>query len=131
VYVEARFALQPGLVEDPVIQGIEGALGVADDASAPGSGSGLFSLGSRRFGEAEYASRIMGVIQAVPGVAWAQVDRLQLLDPGPDPTIPATTVRVETLPCADTEVLRLNKRPGASPFRLTRTASQVTGSDHG
>ncbi|OQX17037.1 MAG: hypothetical protein BWK76_10860 [Desulfobulbaceae bacterium A2] len=54
---------------------IRQTLGVAV-AGAEDDGRGLFSEERRRFGQAEYASRIEGSVQNIAGVVWVRVSRL-------------------------------------------------------
>jgi hypothetical protein len=79
VYLDAVLALVPSFQEDLVTASVKQALGVFDNPD------GLFSLRSRRFSEPEYQSTVEGIIQNVPGVAWARVTAFGLLEPGVDP----------------------------------------------
>jgi hypothetical protein len=64
------------------------ALGLAADGAnaADHELTGLFGL-ARRLGEKEYASRIEGALQQVPGVVWCKVTALGLFDSN-DPDLP-------------------------------------------
>ena len=109
VYSNLTFGLLPGYQAPNVIADIQTALGViaTDGAAPPG---GLFSLDQRQLGEPEYATRIEGVVQNVTGVAWVEVTAFDQLAGATDPStlvVPATTDRVEKLPCAPNQVLAL------------------------
>jgi hypothetical protein len=73
VYLDLLHAFDPRLVRDDVEARIRAALGLAGAEDASG---GLFGLYQRRLGEREYARRIEGVIQNVPGVFWCRVTAL-------------------------------------------------------
>lgn len=98
-YAEVSIALAPSFGQDTVF----GAVG---DALAE-----LFAV-SRGFGAREYRSRIEGVIQNVPGVAWNEVTALGALGPSDDPaalTLPAPPrPRLDTLPCDAATILALH-----------------------
>ena len=76
-------------------------------STAPG---GLFDLAGRRLGEDEYSSRVEGVIQDVPGVAWTKVTAFGSLGPADDPT--KLVLPAEPRP--------LSARLAATPDRLFR-----------
>ncbi len=86
VYADLRYAFDPALLEEDVAAAITRRLAPmeAPDAEA----DGVFALGARRIGGAEYASRIEGLVQAVPGVTWVRVEALGLLPPTPAGTLP-------------------------------------------
>ncbi|MBP9183297.1 MAG: hypothetical protein KBF78_09210 [Fuscovulum sp.] len=72
VFLDLRYAFDPGLLQADVAAAITRRLAPMDLADAdPG---GVFALAARGIGETEYASRIEGRVQAVPGVLWARVD---------------------------------------------------------
>jgi hypothetical protein len=84
LFLDASVAIDPAFIEAAVLADIKAALGVGG-ATAVGGDRGLMATGRRRFGEGEYATRIAGVIQNVPGVLWAQVNGLGPLGPAADP----------------------------------------------
>lgn len=103
--VAAEVALDPSLRQEEVFKAIKGALGLAGEEASGADGSrGLFALGQRRFGEPEYATRIAGAIQKVPGVLWARVKGLI-----PSVTIPskADGSPVLLIPCGKQQILAL------------------------
>ena len=72
VFLDLRYAFDPALMQADVAAAITRRLAPMDLAEAdPG---GVFALAARGIGETEYASRIEGRVQAVPGVLWARVD---------------------------------------------------------
>jgi hypothetical protein len=111
VYLDASFALDPTFREELVRKAIEAALGVAGEA--PGDGDGLFTVGRRRFGAREYASRVAATIQNVAGVLWAKVNGLGPPGPTPDPAAdfpPAPPWPLnETVDCAPDRILSLDR----------------------
>jgi hypothetical protein len=69
-------------------------------------------LRARRLGEAEYATRIEGRLQNVPGVVWCRVSALGLFGAGvTDPSTlslpPSPRSLATTLPCSAHELLQL------------------------
>ncbi len=109
LYLALTYAADPALVAGTVENGIRATLGLADDAAQ--ERIGLLGVRRRRLGEREYASRIEGVVQGVPGVVWCRVDHLGLLAPANDPetlVFPAAPTRAEQLACAPTELLQLH-----------------------
>ncbi len=126
VYLDVQYAFDPRLLRDDVELAMRTALGLAPDDTTPPSG--LFALGDRRFGEAEYATRIEGTLQNVPGIRWCKVTALGLLASGDDPsklTSPADPKPLaEILTCADVEVLQLD----ATHLTLTSAAPAATDS---
>lgn len=80
VYVDIQYAYDPALQEEDVEAALRLALGFATTPDEETKAAkGLFSLNSRQLGEAEYATRIEGVIQNVAGVRWCKVTALGLL----------------------------------------------------
>jgi hypothetical protein len=80
-YIDATFGLHPAFREEQVKKEIKKALGVAGEKGNGIDGSrGLFGIKQRRFGQAEYATRIEGSIQNVEGVVWAEVKAFGLLE---------------------------------------------------
>jgi predicted phage baseplate assembly protein len=120
VWIGADVAFAPTFQVDLVTQAIQQALGAAlplavgqSPSSLPPS-KGLFGIGQRAFGEPEYATRLAGTIQNVPGVQWTQIRQLFALGEADDP---ATLVPVPrrfrlfrasaVLPCDPRHVLSL------------------------
>ncbi len=105
VQLAAEIALDPTLRQEEVFKAIKGALGLAGEESLGVDGSrGLFALDQRCFGQPEYATRITGAIQNVPGVQWARVKSLI-----PGVTIPskADGSPVLLIACGKQEILAL------------------------
>lgn len=125
VYLDLAIAIDPTFDPRPVRDAVAAALGVTGMANIDGK-TGLLGERSRRtFGDAEYATRIEGVAQNVPGVEWALVHAFGSLGVADDPavlTYPAIATRAETVPCLSTHVLRLFSATENGPFRL-RTVS--------
>ncbi len=86
VFLDLRYAFDPTLLEADVAAAITRRLAPMDAADAVPDG--VFALAVRRIAEAEYASRIEGRVQAVPGVLWARVEALGKLAPTPAGTLP-------------------------------------------
>ena len=79
VFVNVAFALGPAFQKATVTAAIAEALGVDRGAE------GLFAPSRRAFGAREYATRIEGIVQNVPGVQWAEVQTAGVLGSTPDP----------------------------------------------
>lgn len=85
VYIDADIGRDMKLKWQVVEKNIREALGaIGDEGNGTDSSHGLFSVGTRGFGEDEYATRIEGIIQNVSGVVWVKVR--QFLDITPDLT---------------------------------------------
>jgi hypothetical protein len=116
VGVDLVYGLAPTFREDVVTPAIIAALGAA--GSVEDNRRGLFGTLRRRFGEAEYATRIEGTAQNVEGVLWAQVNAFDLLDasalpPGEpvDPaelSLPSTRTRQPSIGCNSPFMLALH-----------------------
>ena len=113
VYCDVSVALAPGYQQKNVFPQIEAAL------------AALFS--GRRFGAAEYRSRIEGVVQDVEGVLWNTVTALGDLGEADDPStlvLPdPPRLLWETLPCGPRELLalapaHLTLLPVAAPVKV-------------
>ncbi len=107
VSLDITYGLDPVYREELVTAAIRRALGATNippvvgeeesDANGPAT-RGLFSVRARRFGEAEYATRIEATVQRVAGVLWAEVNDFTSLgeafnpqfDPQGEPVDPAT-----------------------------------------
>lgn len=110
VFLDLAYARDPGRRAEDVEAALRAAAGLAGDKA--NERSGLFGLRARRLGEREYASRIEGRLQNVPGVLWCRVRALGRFAAGAtDPTtlvLPAPPrPRAATLPCAPRELLQL------------------------
>ena len=117
VYLEAEFALEAGRRSEPIRQAVEAALGlVVDGSDTDPPGRGLFSLDRRRFGMREYATRVTATIQNVDGVAWANLKALQGV--GDSFSVPLTPALLDTVPCPNDRVLRLESPIGEEALRL-------------
>ena len=110
VYLTVSFAFDPLLRVEDVDAALRATLGLAgDDASAR---TGLFGMRHRGLGEHEYALRIAGVLQNVPGLIWCNVVYFGLLSAGDDPealAVPSTPTRAAQVICAATEMLQLHE----------------------
>lgn len=129
VRLHLQVALVPGRKEEDVRAAVAAALGVETEGAEP-PGEGLFSLRRRRFGQAEPASRVAGVVQNVAGVAWVRVERFET-----DSFLTRATFvgrrrprgAIGSVPCPPDRVLRLVDRATASPYRLTLAGSGQGG----
>jgi hypothetical protein len=109
-FVDDSYARDPTYRQEEVEQGLRAAIGLAgrgDDER-----TGLFGLRARRLGEREYASRIEGRQQNVPGVLWCKVTALGRFPGGvtdPDTLVlpAAPRLRLAVLPCSPHELLQL------------------------
>jgi hypothetical protein len=115
-FADVAYARDPIFREEDVEAALRAALGLAGDGD--NERSGLFGLRARRLGDAEYASRIEGRVQNVPGVLWCKVTALGLFGSGlADPEtliLPASPrPRADVLECAAQELLQL------TPHHLT------------
>ncbi len=108
VSLNITYGIDPVYREELVTAAIRRALGAtnlppvvgeeAEGAAGSPAPRGLFSTRARRFGEAEYATRIEAAVQGVAGVLWAEVNDFTSLgeafnppfDPEGDPFDPAT-----------------------------------------
>jgi hypothetical protein len=85
LWLDVNYAGDPALARTDLENAMHAALGLAGDQAH--ETTGLFGLARRRLGEKEYASRIEGVLQGVPGVIWCKVTALGLFPPN-DPALP-------------------------------------------
>jgi hypothetical protein len=114
VYIDITFAFDPTLKEVEMKQAIKTALGISGSEGDGIDGSrGLFGLYGRGFGQNEYATRIVGVVQNVEGVLWAKVLKLGLLSETNDPSELTITAAAKTfqkyVSCDDLHILSLYK----------------------
>jgi|KBSSwiStaDraftv2_1062776.scaffolds.fasta_scaffold36189_2 hypothetical protein len=128
VDLEAVFAAQPGLDPGALLDAVTAALGVTGrEADGVDGSRGLFALATRRFGEAEFASRVEGTIQDVDGVVWAQVTSFGSLGVADDPKSltppPPPRALAARVGCADDRILRLFAGGADGPLRLTIAAA--------
>jgi hypothetical protein len=118
VFADLGYARNPVNRQDEVEAGLRAALGLAGDAGH--ERSGVFGLRARGLGEREYASRIEGRLQNVPGVLWCKLTALGLFAAGataPDAALPPSPRPLQqVLPCSPHELLRL------APAHLTLNA---------
>lgn len=115
--LHVQLAVAAGFRAETVRAEVESALGVTPPEGEPPAG-GLFSLARRHFGQGEHASRVTGVVQNVPGVAWVEIVHFQGLEPAEELVLPATPERRSRIECPAACVLRLRDRAEDSPFRL-------------
>jgi predicted phage baseplate assembly protein len=86
-YLDVTVAVAPEVRPELIEQAVGAALGVLRlDGAGIEWGHGLFAERARNFGEPEYAARIEGQIQNVPGVLWAAVDGFGSLGTAADPS---------------------------------------------
>jgi hypothetical protein len=86
VFLDLRFAFDPALIEADVAAAITALLAPMDDPTS--DRGGVFALSARQIGGKEYASRIEGRVQAIPGVTWARAFGFGLLAATPAGTLP-------------------------------------------
>jgi hypothetical protein len=125
-FVDVSYAYDPSYRREDIETALRAALGLAgrtDDER-----TGLFGLRARRLGEREYASRVEGRLQNVPGVLWCKVTALGRFAGGV--TDPATLALpasprplVAVLPCGARELLQLAQ----SHLTLTAVAEPSAG----
>lgn len=110
VFVDVSYARDPTYRAEDVAAALRAAMGLAGDADH--ERTGLFGLRARRLGEREYASRIEGRLQNVPGVLWCRVSAIGRFAAGvtdtetlalPNPPRPMAAL----LPCTPRELLQL------------------------
>lgn len=93
LWLDVDYAGDPALARADLEAAMAAALGLAADGATDTANAtaneltGLFGLARRRLGEKEYASRIEGTLQQVPGVIWCKVTALGLFDAN-DPALP-------------------------------------------
>ncbi|HVO08506.1 MAG TPA: hypothetical protein VMT83_17065, partial [Burkholderiaceae bacterium] len=110
-FLDLLYSFDARLIKADVEAQVRGALGLAgDDEHAR---SGLFGLRQRRLGDPEYASRIEGVVQQVPGIVWCKVTALGLFPAAAtDPAalaLPAAPRPLSAkLSCGEAELLQLH-----------------------
>jgi len=105
LYLRLVTSLDPAMRPELLTQAIPMALGVGQ-----GGRQGLLALSQRRFGQAEYASRIEATVQQVEGVIWTQVKALGWFPATDDPTeltYPTAESRLSVVPCGADQVLAL------------------------
>lgn len=120
VYLDVAVVIDPTFEPAAIDAAAREALGVSD--AAGNGGKGLFGSASRRsFGDAEYATRVEGVLQNVRGVKWVTVNAFGSLGAADDPAqlrFPTTPARADVLSCAATRVLRLYHAGAGGPLVL-------------
>jgi len=116
VYLDVDYAFDSTYQQEDIEPALRLALGLADTADDDtAAAKGLFALAARKLGESEYATRIEGALQNVPGILWCKVTALGLLgSPATavdDPsalTLPAEPKPLATYTaCLPNEVLQL------------------------
>ncbi|HMF98508.1 MAG TPA: hypothetical protein VKE96_29615 [Vicinamibacterales bacterium] len=125
-FVDVSYAHDPTYRRADVEAAARAALGLI--GAAEQERTGLFGLRARRLGEREYASRIEGRLQNVPGVLWCKVTALGRFASGE--TDPATLALpasprplIAVLPCGARELLQL----ASSHLTLTAVAEPSAG----
>jgi hypothetical protein len=109
--------VDPSFRETEVLAAVTTAL--LGDAAA--EIQGLFTVERRRFAGPEYATRVEGRIQAVPGVLWNRVTGFGPPNAAAGATPPAQPwPRAELVPCGSQQILSLDPAnlaltPGAPP----------------
>lgn len=84
LFLDASIAIDPTFDEATVLADVQAAIGANGAAGVDGS-RGLMATGQRRFADREYATRLAGTMQNVPGVLWTKVNGLGSLGPAADP----------------------------------------------
>ena len=111
LWLDAAVTIDSSYREDDVLAACRLALGVDegdDDAAVTETPRGLFVVERRRFAQSEYASRIEGTIQNVPGVLWVKVKGFGPADAASDPTPPAAPWPFnDVAACGDEQILSL------------------------
>jgi hypothetical protein len=100
LYLDISVTIVPSYDAAPVKSAVEAAL--------------VRELSNRTFGEAEYATRLEGAAQNVPGVEFVVVSSFGSLGVADDPAtleVPVPPARAETVSCAPTHLLRLAPGP--------------------
>jgi hypothetical protein len=125
-WIDVRYARDPSYRAEDVEAALRATLGLVGDAAA--ARDGVFGLQARRLGTPEYASRIEGRLQGVPGVLWCQVVAMGLFAAGvADPVTlvlpPAPRPVAALLPCSPAELLQL----APQHLSLTATADAAAG----
>jgi hypothetical protein len=112
VFVDVTVAIRPEVRAAVIGRAIKAALGVAGlEIDGTDGSRGLMAPMQRGFGEREYATRIEGVIQSLPGVLWVSVHGLGALGSADDastlapPDVPWPFSPV--VPCDRDEILGL------------------------
>ena len=120
VFADVAYARDPLRKAEDIEAAMRAALGLAGEEAT--ERSGLFGLRARRLGDAEYATRVEGRLQNVPGVVWCRVTAMGRFPSGeldPDtlalPAAPRSLTPI--LPCSPHELLQL------APGHLTLTAA--------
>jgi predicted phage baseplate assembly protein len=125
-FLDLAYARDPSFRADDVTAAIRATLGLAGDAV--NERAGLFGLRNRRLGAPEYASRIEGKVQQVPGVLWCKVNALGLFaasvsDPASVALPSAPRPLVAVLACNTHELLQLS----VAHLTLTAVAAPEAG----
>ncbi|MDH4581237.1 hypothetical protein E8F20_05025 [Pseudomonas sp. BN415] len=116
VFLDLSYARSPQYRQEDVESALRAALGLTGVVAH--ERNGLFGLQARRLGEPEYASRIEGRGQNVPGVLWCRVSAFGLFAAGKDGSAPlpnAPRPLAQVLACSPFELLQL------APTHLTLT----------
>lgn len=126
VFVDLSYARDPSYRADDVAAALRAAAGLAGDTA--NERSGIFGLRARRLGAKEYASRIEGRMQNVPGVLWCRVSAMGRFKAGVTETaklqLPAPPRPLSPLlPCQPRELLQLLP----AHFTLTPAAEPSAG----
>jgi hypothetical protein len=85
VLIGLAVAIDPSLRGDDIAPAIAATLGVEDDDPADDldlGARGLLHWRMRTFGDGVHGSQILAAVQAVAGVRWCEIDRLQLAPAG-------------------------------------------------
>ena len=127
MFVDVSYAHDPTYRRENIEAALKAALGLVGHAAD--ERTGLFGLRARRLGEREYASRIEGRVQNVPGVLWCKVTALGRFASGvTDPatlSLPASPrPLVAVLPCSAHELLQL-----AEPHLTLRAVAEPSAGE--
>jgi hypothetical protein len=125
VYIAASYGFDPTYREENVVKLIKEALGIAGEEDDGVDGSkGLFSLSNRRFGQQEYAKRVVAAIQNVEGVLWAEITAFDSLGHTMEPSDSdlAAMRFLPRMPCGKYSLLSLH----SGNLELTSVSSSDT-----
>lgn len=112
IWLHLHYASDPRRLRSDIEARLRTMLGLeGDDATAR---TGLFGVRRRRLGQREYASRVEGLCQQVPGVVWCRLAAWGRFAPGTDPEVAvipsAATPPGPTLHCPPEQLLQLHPR---------------------
>lgn len=116
IYLNIRVGFEASRKQSEMSEDIKQALGSVNSAGEESAtGSGLFSLQNRTFGQGAHHSQIQAAVQNVAGVTWVEIDDAQVIDLGTPPetdpvplVLPALPTTTKTIGCLPERILTLN-----------------------